>query len=293
MKKIFIVTILTALIGGGAFLYISKPTNSIVATYDNLSDVLNSANFYIRVPRIIADEDNLSYSNISGQLISIHNENIEFKAGVIDNDNIDIGGYYGEYNIDKRYKASGTIENVRIRTNSDSIDNMTDTIISYKCNNTSYSLKIHQEITLEDIIEILDIQGLEEIENQEYEIQHEEVSRSTVEETDKYTTYKIQSLKAKIELPNTVVKPQIIEGYRDDICYCTFMLGSKPIMILETKNNEETNVSINTIQIDKGYTLRYYKENVFEDGTDEYSSYDDILNSLDYIIRSIEVIVEE
>lgn len=140
--------------------------SSYVTTYNSLNELCSSVTYDIRVPSILKSEDNLTFTNFGGGLIEIRNDIIEFKASNINEYGADVGGYYEDYVIDKTYKtiaSESLIENLRVRTNSDSLDNMNSVIVSYKANGVLYSLKIDKQITFNEVLEIFELSSVEEI----------------------------------------------------------------------------------------------------------------------------------
>ena len=256
---------------------------SRVIEHGDIERLMIDIGFQFNIPELLSKEDNLVYKNIYGNIAEISNENVVFKAAIFIDEGADLEGDYGRYETEDTYNVKGDtiIKYLKIRTN----DYGKGAVISYHTGDVAYSLKIRRETSF---FEILDILGLSEENLGEVK----EVSKGNTREGRSWTdrewkTYIIESIGYKLKLPKDGII--FIEEATGD-GHATIFISNKPVMAIEELEEERTIENVKTERLKGNYVLKYYKQNPFRDGTEEHHTYQTLIDGLERVVESFELI---
>lgn len=253
--------------------------------YRSVSEIQQSVGFNFKVPDILANDTESEYARYNG-VVSIKSKDLDFVVSEFIGNREDVDLDSKEYSIDKEYNITGDtdIRYLRLRTESDSIESMSSCKVTYNNGEVAYSLNIDRECEYDEVIGLI---GLKVEQTEEIKTVQKDLD---ITEGDSYDTYRFNYIGYDIQLPKLFNRVNIVSGFMG-FKYIAIIIDGKSVMSIEDCNSYVDNADGTChIQLSNGYTLKYYKENPFELSTTEYSSYDNILNSINYIAKSFKEI---
>lgn len=204
--------------------------------YESIQELKSSITFDLDIPTFIYKEKNIKISSVLGQMIEISNEKFKLKASIWVDNNADPLGIYDVCEDDNKYNVKDSdITYFRIRKSKD------NTIINWVKNGTSYGLVEYKDMSLKDILDILNLKEdnlikITDNNNIENKENTKEYTEYLEKENVKFTFYNMTNIE-KMEVPNEAIYYSI----------------NKEIILLVVYNNPDK--YLNNLKSDDEYKL--------------------------------------
>ena len=251
--------------------------NSNEKRYKSIEDFLDSTSIEINIPDGIYNCSDSEVIYSSGPFIQIGCEHFVLKISAFVNYNADTLGLYNyTSSIDNKYIVNNSDKKfVRYRIGCETLENCT--VVNWVDKDLAYGAILDGVRTEEEVMKLLNIntENLSEF----IEKQSEESLEADYEET---VQIKLEN-RYIITLPVTIVPVTSVEVSNGVIFYIN---NEKVFMILDS--SDEAEETVDNIKLKHGYILKYNKQNPFSDGSDEFASFNMIIDNIEDIANNID-----
>lgn len=249
-----------------------RSSRDTIQAYSSFNSLYRGVEFGFSIPEALAQENDLKFESVASKMVHISNDNYIFKAAPFVHEGADIGGKYEEYEFDETYNVKGdtSIEMLRVRFNTGE-----NVLLNWYSSGVSYYLDVVNAIKFEDAIGLL---GLD----YGYLNKTKEIKGSKVSDTKEDF---IEIFNARIKTPKNL-SLLLIED--KDSGVAIFLLDGNIVMSIGDKNDIED--SATGIMLKDRYYLWYTNKNPFEETSESFNLYDELIDSMDNIIESFEVL---